>query len=179
MTKVTFVRHGQTNQNIKELNGTANGEEDDALNETGINQVKETAEALKNETFDIIISSPYQRATQTAAIINKYHNVQIRVEEDFRERDGGGVDAKIWHDSFDFDTQTSHTFDGEPLTDFFERVYTTLDKIKENHKENAHILIVAHGGVYHALRAYFKKLPWKGNLRVDLVHNGGTRKYEF
>jgi broad specificity phosphatase PhoE len=45
--------------------------------------------------FDLIISSPLERARQTAQIINKYHKMPIKIEDDLRERDAGTiVDAK-------------------------------------------------------------------------------------
>ncbi|MBR3385955.1 hypothetical protein IKG68_00040 [Candidatus Saccharibacteria bacterium] len=39
-------------------------------------------------------------------------------------------------------------------------------------------VVVSHGGVAHAFRAYFNNLEWKGNLRVDRLGNCDIRVYE-
>lgn len=64
-----FVRHGQTDNN---KNRIVNGGNDDLdLNETGREQAKQTAEAIKKSgiQFDRIISSPLARAVNTTKII--------------------------------------------------------------------------------------------------------------
>lgn len=173
---IYFVRHGQTDTNVKEKNGTADGEDDAPLNNVGIRQAEEVAEALKDVRFDVVLTSPYKRAAQTADIINKYHNAPLFAEINLRERDGGGIDVQLWHEAFDFDKNVP--FKGESIKEFFERIYSAIDGIKEKYG-NKKVLVVAHGGVHHGFYAYFNELPWKGNLRIDRMQNGDFRKYEF
>jgi uncharacterized phosphatase len=173
---IYFVRHGQTDTNIKTDGGTAASEDDAPLNATGIKQAKETAKTLKDVKFDIVLTSPYKRAVQTAEIINKYHNAPLIVEADLRERNAGYIDMKLWHEAFDFDKNIQ--VEGDSVKDFFERVYSAIDAIKEKYADK-NVLVVAHGGVNHGFYAYFNELPWQGNLRIDRMHNGDLREYEF
>jgi Asp-tRNA(Asn)/Glu-tRNA(Gln) amidotransferase A subunit family amidase len=178
-TKIIFVRHGQTEQNVVMAAGKSVKEDDYPLNETGIQQVKETAEKLKNKKIDLIISSPYLRAMATAEIINEFHGAPLEIETDFRERSAGGVDEKVWHTYFDMDTNLQPENDGgENLKEFFDRVYKAIDRLKERYAGKT-ICVVAHGGVNHGFYAYFNKLEWKGNLRIDRIHNAGVREYVF
>lgn len=173
---IYFVRHGQTDANISMNNGEVVGEDDAPLNGNGKQQAKATAEKMKNLHIEIILSSPFKRTVETAEIINKYHDLPIIIDLNLRERDGGNIDEKTWHEAFDFDKNVE--FDGESATEFFERVYAAIDGIKEKHA-NKNILVVSHGGVHHGFYAYFNSLEWKGNLRIDKVHNAGYRKYDF
>jgi broad specificity phosphatase PhoE len=174
---IYFVRHGQTDANIKMMmSNDLIGEDDDQLNENGEKQVIEISDKLKNVHFDVILSSPYKRALQTAKIIAKNHKMPIIIDNNLRERDGGGINEKTWHESFNFDKNV--LFDGETVSDFFERVYFAIDGIKEKYG-NKNVLVVSHGGVHHGFYAYFNNLPWRGNLRIDRIHNADFRKYDF
>ena len=175
--KLYFVRHGQTNSNAQAVNQPITGN-DEPLNELGIQQASELAEQLKNEEFDIIISSPFKRAVQTAEIVNKYHGLAIDVNNTWREiQTNGYVDINTWNDLFDFDKNAS-TENTEPLTDFFKRIYEALDELVAKHRDET-VLIVSHGGVHHALYAYANKLPLTGDMRISPMKNCEYRVYEL
>ncbi len=81
-----FIRHGQTDyseQNIKIYQdfgvNLAN------LSETGIQQIKQTAKNPRLKDADLILSSPYTRVLQTAAILLKELNIEIKIETDLHE----------------------------------------------------------------------------------------------
>lgn len=81
-----FVRHGQTDyseRNIKVYQGF--GVNLAGLTETGIRQIKETAKDSRLKKADIILSSPYTRALQTAAILSKELGIDIVIETDLHE----------------------------------------------------------------------------------------------
>ena len=69
---VCLIRHGQTNWNVE---GRMQGREEVPLNENGIAQAKEAAKGMKTACdaiglhFNKIISSPLERAVDTAKII--------------------------------------------------------------------------------------------------------------
>ena len=65
MTKITLLRHGQTDFNAQ---GRLQGRVDNPLNDIGIQQAKRAAEAIG--PVDKIVSSPLQRAIQTAEVFN-------------------------------------------------------------------------------------------------------------
>jgi len=68
ITKIFFVRHGQTKANVLRL---LFGHLDWDLNKNGIRQAKRVGASLALAQFDHIISSPLKRAKHTAKIIAK------------------------------------------------------------------------------------------------------------
>ncbi|MCK4919084.1 MAG: class I tRNA ligase family protein, partial [Candidatus Pacebacteria bacterium] len=68
ITKLILLRHGESESNVKDVKaGQTDGY---PLTQKGIEQSKKIAKILKKEKIDIIISSPIQRAKQTAGIVN-------------------------------------------------------------------------------------------------------------
>lgn len=179
LMKLYYARHGHTDATADSTVSKVNGEIDEPLNDEGVKQADDLSEQLKDVHFDAIISSPLKRAYQTAKIVNKYHNLPINVDPAWRERETGGVytDLKLWTDLFNFDNHVTLE-NGEDLKDFFERIYTEIDKLQLNHGDET-ILIVAHGGVHHPLYAYVNKLPLSGNIRISSMHNCEYRIYEI
>lgn len=87
MTEICLVRHGQTDWNFQEI---IQGREDIPLNEVGKKQASQSAAALQEETWDIIISSPLIRAQETANEIATAVGLQsILLDERFVERNFG------------------------------------------------------------------------------------------
>ena len=84
--KFIFLRHGRS---LADDEGKHEGLYDSPLTEIGIRQAKNIAEILKSYDFDLIISSPLKRALQTAEIISKTLNIEIEVNDLFKERDNG------------------------------------------------------------------------------------------
>ena len=163
--KIYYVRHGQTDWNLeRKMQG---GESERPLNETGIEQARETQRKLENVEYDLIIHSPMHRAEQTANIINNGKNVPIIVDERIRERKLGELEGhlvteelenKIWDYSLNYDIQG-----GENLQVFEKRILEFLKDIKQKYS-NKTILIVAHGGVGKVLKANLLGFPKSKNL---------------
>ncbi len=81
-----FVRHGKTDyseKNTKIYQGY--GVNLAPMSETGIMQIKETAKDERLKGTDIILTSPYTRAVQTASILSKELGVDIKIETDLHE----------------------------------------------------------------------------------------------
>ena len=81
-----FIRHGKTDyseRNTKIYQGF--GVNLSKLSELGISQVKEAAKDERLRGADLILSSPYTRALQTAAILSKELGADIVVETDLHE----------------------------------------------------------------------------------------------
>ena len=78
---IYVLRHGETDWNTKHwLQGTT----DIPLNQNGIEVAEITAEALKEVPFDVIFSSPLQRAHQTAEILRRDRKIPLIVDERLR-----------------------------------------------------------------------------------------------
>lgn len=69
MTVVCLIRHGETEWNAV---GKLQGRENIDLNKSGKQQVEKCGLYLRENRWDVIISSPLSRAKQTAKIINQY-----------------------------------------------------------------------------------------------------------
>lgn len=174
--KLYFARHGQTDGNAS--NGKAAAAYDEPLNHKGIEQAEALAEELKDVKLDAITSSSLKRARQTAEIVNRHHNLFIRVADSWAERKANSyIDANIWQDLFDFD-KNIQIENGESLSDFFARIYEAIDKLKSEYSGKS-VLVVSHGGPQHALYAYANKLPLAGNMRLSPMRNGESRLYEL
>ena len=177
--EILLTRHGQTEWNVL---GKVQGRADIELNEKGIQQAEETGKALNEEKIDLIICSPLKRAKQTAEIINKDRNIPIIYDEDVIERDFGefeGINKK----EFDFEGYWSYKQNNkyekaENIKDFFDRVYSFLDKIKEEYK-GKRILIVAHGGISIPVNCYFNGIPEDDNLLNLVLGNCEVAKYQY
>lgn len=89
--RLILVRHGETNWN--KTGKVQGGSSDIELNKTGLEQAKKTADRLKDEKIDFIISSPMKRAIQTAKEIAKLHNKELIINNQFLERDFGKLEG--------------------------------------------------------------------------------------
>lgn len=163
MKKIYFVRHGQTDYNLKEI---IQGAVDIELNETGIKQAYDAKEKLKNIHFDKIYSSPLKRAKKTADIISEKRDVKVEVEDRLREI-CFGINEGNKYGTYDYkgfwNYNNPHLYpEAENVRDFLKRVSDFLDTLKNIDAEN--ILLVAHGGVSKAVTAYFKGIPEDGQI---------------
>lgn len=177
---IYITRHGQTNWNVlKKVMGRCN----EPLNETGKKEAKDVSKKLKDTHIDLIISSPLDRAKETALEINKNKDVDIIYDDRIIERDFGefeGLETKNFDFNGYWDYYKNEKYQkAENIKDFFERVYRFLDNIKEKYP-NKDILIVAHGGIRIPIDCYFSNLIPEGSLvEAGLVlGNCEIRKYK-
>lgn len=69
--RLIIVRHGESEWNRI---GRYQGQLDAPLSELGLRQAEALAERLRNEAFDVIFTSPLQRASKTAEAIARRHS---------------------------------------------------------------------------------------------------------
>jgi len=170
-----FARHGQTDENVNMAGKPA---DDVPLNQLGIQQAKNLAIKLKDVKFDAIISSPLNRARQTAELVNENYRLPIQLDTVWRERDlESYLTLDVWNDAFDFD-KNIQLGNNESLAVFFERVYAALDSLKQDYEDKT-VLVVSHGGVQSCLYAYANKLPLSGNMRISPMKNCEYRIYDL
>lgn len=177
MTTVYLIRHSLQ---LRE-NGIMNVEDSDQLvNEKiilsieGEEKAKRLSEINELQNIDVIWSSSYVRAKQTAKYIAEKNNLDINIDSNLNERKLGDLNAlqelgKNKNHSFTeeqlLDNNFKNTF-GESMTDVEKRMNFAINRIVEEYK-NKRIVIVSHGA---ALRFYLKKFC-KLNKNVQLEYN--------
>ncbi len=171
--KVVLIRHGQPDYSeITERGFIGHGRDLAPLTENGIYQAEQVSLDPRLSDADFIVSSPYTRALQTAAVISKNLNLPIRVEVGLHE----------WLPDLTF--QYSHPMQvgmaaeeyekhggvwsedcklsWESVTDIQNRAIQALEQYRNYEK----IIVVTHGMVMRQLRyqediAYCEILEWK------------------
>lgn len=155
--KLIFLRHGQTNYNVKALcNSKPNPKV--RLTALGRKQAEVAAQLLKKEKIDIIIISELLRTKQTARIVNRFHHKPIIEDGRLNDRSTGFENKSVsyfyeWREK-QKNPWLAKPRGGESYADLKKRLASFLKDIqKESYKT---VLIVSHLPVLAAAYAYFK-----------------------
>ena len=172
--KVSIVRHGKVPSNVLRV---YNAENDD-LTELGVSQAMEAREKIKDEQFDIVISSPLLRARHTAEIISNDNTIIF--DDRLKERDCGDLSGKPFtttnrEEYWNYYTGI-HYGTSEHIQDFFKRISDFLDELKTKDYES--VLIVAHSGVAKAFSGYFEGIQ-DGKFLNRGIKNCEIKVYEL
>lgn len=151
MMQLVLVRHGETAWNAE---GRLQGHTDTPLNEPGKLQAGAVAASLSHTQVDAILSSPLQRAYDTAKIIASNLGIppdSIRLDSRLRERRYGAAEGLTLHE------RESMFPDGqwpgaETHAELDVRVSAVLEELVRS-RPNQSVVIVTHGGwIRSALR---------------------------
>lgn len=183
-TTITIVRHGETEWNIAMR---LQGKQDSPLTENGYLQVEMVTRALRNKTFDAIISSDLGRAIDTANIINRYHNKNVIFNENLRERNFGVMEGltreeikerfKEVFDGYMLRKEHYEIPEGESLVAFYNRVSGEINKIAEEYS-GENILIIAHGGVLDCMMRMIFNIPLSSR-RAFSIYNAAINTFSY
>ena len=184
--KLYLVRHGQTTD-------AENGVKqriDSLLSETGKIQAKRTGRLIKDKGIEIIISSPWTRAKETAEIINVTLKKEIIFEDIYREKlqsiklsgkshqESEAVRYEREHEKNFCDPRWKFDKTGESTVEAFERV-KVIEKILMSKYFNKTVLIVSHADFLRCLICYlivgdnFESEEFKRLFRALSFKNGG------
>lgn len=148
--KVYFVRHGQSIFNKEERHQFP----DTPLSDEGLKQAEAIGNRFNNILLDLILSSPYKRALQTAQKIQKVTHAPLTQVDLFKER----KHPSIYWDKLHRDPEIQlihaqirehihdpgwHYADEENFTDLLLRSKEALNFIASQKKEN--VAVVTHG----------------------------------
>lgn len=173
MTRIILLRHGQSMGNVK---GYFQGKIDAQLTDIGKKQAKLVAKRLQNEKIDIIISSPLQRAYNTAIYVNKYHNVDLITNNNIVEINMGSWDGQYVKDITEKYPEymndwwnNPHKFavdDGESMLQVYNRVGKALQEIINTYK-NKTICIISHGCAIRCMMCHIYNKPLEDINSID------------
>lgn len=144
-----LMRHGYSTRNEKEIASSFPEKIPCPLTEEGEKQVLETSKQLKDKNLDIIFSSDLLRTKETAEIISKELDVDLKFDERLREFNTGEFNGKPIKEIKDyFEKSDDDPFDkkipgGESHRMLKKRVYSFFKDINEKYKDK-NILIVSH-----------------------------------
>ncbi len=164
-----LVRHGKTDyslQNTKIYQGY--GVNLSPLSKEGIEQIHITSKDPRLKDADLILSSPYTRALQTAAIISKAIGVDIAVETDLHEwianrnyiyeDDETAVRAYSEYTKNCGEYSNNSKWNWETSSDIRARVIPVLQKYKHLDK----VVVACHGTLIQAITG--GHLPKNGEI---------------
>ncbi len=176
MTRIIFVRHGETEWNKEHK---IQGQTDIRLSKEGIEQAKKLAERLKNEKIDAIYTSTLSRTIDTAKEINKYHNLKIEKCRELDEINFGIFEGMTWEEVNKKypDIQNERNKDiynyeiakGESYKQLWERVHKKILEIERRYPKG-NILIVGHGGAKIVMLMNFLNKTFN-EVRKDDIKN--------
>ena len=148
MTRLSIVRHGQTDWNLRTR---IQGSTDIPLNSTGRAQAAETGLRLRGRHWDAIVTSPLDRAHETARIIaGELELAQPEVVEALTERHHGQIEGLT------FAERQSRFPNGvavpglESREEVLDRVLPALGLVAAA-RPGQSVLVVCHGGVIGTL----------------------------
>jgi uncharacterized phosphatase len=168
MTLIYLVRHGETDWNLaKRIQGST----DIALNDTGRSQAETTGRLLARREWDLIVSSPLVRASETAQIIAAQTGLASPLLVDaLMERhygDAEGLDYRTIEERYPGDAPVPGRESREEVA---ERVLPAIMRLAEAHPDEA-IIIVTHGGVIRTVVNLVDPDTVHGTIRNGSVHS--------
>lgn len=189
---IFLVRHGHK----RILDDPAWGETaqrpyDTPLSQKGIEQAEETAQLLANEKIDVIFSSPFYRAFETASIIANRINKKVNIEWGFSEwlnpswfkafpelmtiEEASEVFPMVNKDYITLTEAQYPEFDEN--VHVYDRVKSTLMKIQERY--NGSILVVGHGASVYQLARVLMDPPKGIGVEMCAVNKFVLRNSEW
>lgn len=175
MTRIIFVRHGQTTWNL-ELK--YQGHTDTDLSPLGIEQAKLVANRLAQEKIAAVYASDLSRAFETAEHIAVRHGVPVFQMPDLREIKFGEWEGLTYEaikakwpeliDNFLLKADEIEIPGGETFTQLKERVSLAIQHMTDRHAGQT-IAVVSHGGTIRTILCAALNVPlnYVWNIRQD------------
>lgn len=175
MKEITFVRHAESAAN---RDGIWNGRSDGQLSPDGELQVKALANRFASAKFDMVVSSPLERARLTASALSDDVTLddglieidlgrwEGKTAEEVREADGEALRQAL------ADRTSPFGGSGESLGQAGERVLAAVDEIAAKMPEESRAAVVTHGGLLQTVLHRF--LPGRGQRAHAFVDNASV-----
>lgn len=179
MYRIDLLRHGET-----ELSHTLRGSTDDALTDSGWQQMRHTVDqSIKKHAsikpWDVVFSSPLQRCALFADEIATSLNLELILDRNLQEMHFGdweGVStqeiyekqpallAQFWESPTQFSPPNA-----ESIQQFQQRILNALQQIQlaMQHNHFTHAMVVTHGGVIKLLKCLAFNQPLDDILKMS------------
>jgi broad specificity phosphatase PhoE len=185
ITRISTIRHGKTAYNLEKRYA---GSIDVPLNEIGIEDAKNGAVRLKDQKFDIVISSNLKRAIQTAELLMAGRSIQIIHNELCNERNYGmmqglnyveveEIKPRILYLKLNNDFHSLNPPNGETFPALRRRAEIFSQFIFQNYI-GSNILVVSSSAFMQQLHGIFRGTNWTESLRIE-IHNLDCTNFTF
>ncbi|MEE3324516.1 MAG: histidine phosphatase family protein [Methanosphaera sp.] len=173
MPQLYFIRHGQTEANVK---GILTGRLETNLTQKGIDDAATLSKELK-EDFDYYYCSPLTRTHQTLRAIKG--DVDFIIDERITEVSSGDWQGKLKSElpEEEYDLYKKGLLNppnGESLEDVDKRAKSFLEDMFSKYKDDEKILIVTHNAFMRNLKRMFidkDKVSEPKNLEIFMVND--------
>ena len=171
MPKLYFIRHGQTEANVKDI---LTGRIETNLTQKGIDDAKEVGKSL-DEKFDYYYCSPLIRTHQTlkAVVGDVDYIIDDRITEVYSGIWQGKLKSDLPEKEYNLYKKGMLTPpNGESLTEVDQRIISFLNDMFDEYNSDDKILIVTHNAFMRNLKRLFSqdgKEP--KNLEIFIVDN--------
>jgi broad specificity phosphatase PhoE len=170
--RILLIRHASTDLLGRVLYGRMPGVN---LNDHGYRQAQLLARWLKQRyRIDEVISSPLERALETARFIADHQGLDVSVDEGISEVECGSWMGKSFNELVESDEwkrynelrSTSQPPGGEFIMDVQARAWGSLQRIvaRYEHGKDATAAVISHGDVVRALLVLLLGMP------LDYIH---------
>jgi probable phosphoglycerate mutase len=164
VTRVAFIRHGQTDWNRDDR---MQGSSDIPLNVTGRAQALEAVDVLRHVAWDVVVSSPLVRARETAEIIANALDLELGgAYPEFVERDYGPFEGANASECIARYPGKDYP-DAEMISSVVRRGLAGLEKVAADYP-GRNVVIVCHGTIIRYTLAALAGHP------VDGISNGAV-----
>lgn len=173
MQRIVFLRHSEPDYSfVRERKYIGHGLDLAPLTENGIKIAEDISFDNRLDNAEIIISSPYTRALQTAAIISKNRRLDIKIEVDLHE---WMPDLSFRYSSKEESVKASELCteykgvcpnDSEIKFENLEAVFTRAKNALLRYKKYKKIIVVTHGVVMCQF-SFAAEIPFCGISEID------------
>lgn len=164
-----IMRHAQTNYNLLGLCND-NPTVDVHLTTMGIQQAEQATRQLAHTPLNKIYVSQLPRTQQTAAIVNRLHNVPIITSQNLNDI-RSGFDGKPVKEYFNETGQDRYNIippGGESVRQYQTRVLNFLEEVKQQNEQQ--ILAVTHEEAMRVFYAHFNELTPELMLQLNFAN---------
>ena len=173
--KFYLVRHGETEWNKL---GRFQGHEDIKLNERGLAQAKETAQAAAEWGHSAIYTSPLTRTVQVAEEIAKVTPMPVSKEPGLKELSLGDLEGVTgedmrqgWPEVFSaWRSNPERVFmpNGESLAQLRDRAWQSILDIEQKHSADESLLVISHNFAIRSIVGELLGVPLENFHRMSL-----------
>ena len=178
-----LIRHGEPDYgNMLEKGFYGFGRSFVPLSETGVKQAEKTAKDKRLKTAELIVSSPYTRALQTAAIISRETGLKINVEIDLHEWQVDKTNQITTSEEVvaltkEFnDNKGTYPKDQQLRWETLDEMRNRIQRVADKYANYNKVILVGHDMAFRTL-TYIKKI--RPAEIVELEYFSGQSKCEY